>query len=76
MAAGIVLLGATGSVPFLSLTVVSVVFAAVAAVLNVKPWRQQFISAISVAFSQEDGYKCCSITLREGVRAGDTFIVV
>jgi acyl-CoA dehydrogenase len=43
--AGIVLLGATGSVPVLSLVVVAVVFAAVAAILNVKPWRQQFISA-------------------------------
>ena len=44
VAAGIVLLGATGSVPVLSLIVVSAVFAAVAAILNVKPWRQQLLS--------------------------------
>jgi len=45
VAAGIVLLAATGTVPVLSLVAVAVVFAAIAAVLNVKPWRQQFISA-------------------------------
>ena len=44
VAAGIVLLAATGSVPVVSLVAVTVVFAALAAILNVKPWRQQFIS--------------------------------
>ena len=45
VAAGIVLMAATGSVPIVSLVAISIVFAAVAAVLNVKPWRQQLISA-------------------------------
>jgi acyl-CoA dehydrogenase len=45
MAAGIVVVAATGSVPLLSLVVITVVFAAIAIPLNVKPWRQQFISA-------------------------------
>ncbi|MEE4218751.1 MAG: acyl-CoA dehydrogenase [Xanthomonadales bacterium] len=45
MAAGIVVLGATGSVPLLSLAVVTVIFAVIAIPLNFVPWRQQFISA-------------------------------
>ena len=45
MAAGIVVWAVTGSVPILGLLVVAVLFAAVAVPLNVKPWRQQFISA-------------------------------
>jgi acyl-CoA dehydrogenase len=45
MAAGIVVLGATGSIPWLTLTIIAAVFAAIAAVLNVKAWRQQLISA-------------------------------
>lgn len=44
MAAGIVLLGATGSVPFLGLLSITLLFAAIAAPLNVKPWRQRLIS--------------------------------
>jgi len=44
MAVGIVVLGATGSVPLISLLVIAVLFAAVALPLNVKPWRQQLIS--------------------------------
>ncbi len=44
MAAGIVVLAATGSVPLLSLVVIVVIFAAIAVPLNVKPWRQQLIS--------------------------------
>jgi acyl-CoA dehydrogenase len=44
MAAGIVVLGATGSVPLLSLVLIALVFAAIAVPLNFKPWRQQFIS--------------------------------
>ena len=44
MAAGIVVLGATGSVPFISLLIIAVLFAAVALPLNVKAWRQQLIS--------------------------------
>jgi acyl-CoA dehydrogenase len=45
MAAGIVVFGATGSVPMISLAVIAVVFAAIAVPLNVVPWRQQLISA-------------------------------
>ena len=44
VAAGIVVIAATGSVPMLSLVTVALVFGAIAAVLNVKPWRQQLIS--------------------------------
>jgi acyl-CoA dehydrogenase len=44
MAVGIVVIGATGSVPLISLLVIAVLFAAVALPLNVKPWRQQLIS--------------------------------
>ena len=44
-AAGIVIVAATGSVPLLSLVAITVVFAAIAIPLNVKPWRQQFVSA-------------------------------
>ena len=44
MAAGIVLLGATGSVPFLGLLSITLLFAAIAAPLNVKPWRQRLLS--------------------------------
>ena len=44
MAAAIVILGATGSVPVLSLLLIAAVFAVIAVPLNVKPWRQQFIS--------------------------------
>ncbi len=45
MAAGIVVLAATGSVPFLSLLIIAAIFAIIAIPLNVKPWRQQLISA-------------------------------
>ena len=45
IAAGVFVFAATGSVPLLSLIVVSVIFAAVAIPLNFKPWRQQLISA-------------------------------
>ena len=45
MAAGIVLLAATGSVPWAALIVVAVVFAAIAVPLNVRAWRRQWISA-------------------------------
>jgi acyl-CoA dehydrogenase len=45
MAAGIVLLGATGSIPWLSLTEIAILFAAIAVPLNVKAWRHQLISA-------------------------------
>ncbi len=44
MAAGIVVLAATGSVPLLSLVVIVLIFAAIAVPLNVKQWRQQLIS--------------------------------
>jgi len=44
MAAGIVVLGATGSVSFLGLLTIALLFAAIAVPLNVKPWRQQLIS--------------------------------
>ncbi|NNK34294.1 MAG: acyl-CoA dehydrogenase [Xanthomonadales bacterium] len=44
MAAGIVVLGATGTVPIVSLVVIAAVFALIAVPLNVKPWRQQLIS--------------------------------
>ena len=49
MAAGIVVLAATGTVPWLSVVVVALLFAAIAIPLNVKPWRQQLISAPFVA---------------------------
>ena len=45
MAAGIVVLGATNAIPLLSLVVIGALFAAVALVVNVRPWRQQLISA-------------------------------
>ncbi len=45
MAAGIVILASTGSIPLISLVVIAAVFAIVAIPLNVKPWRQQLISA-------------------------------
>ena len=44
MAAGIVVLGATGSVPTVSQIVIAVIFARIAVPLNVKPWRPQLIS--------------------------------
>ena len=44
MAAAIVVLGATGSIPTVSLLLIAAIFAALAVPLNVKPWRQQFIS--------------------------------
>jgi len=44
MAAAIIIFAATGSVPLLGLLVIAVPFAAVALLLNVKTWRQQFIS--------------------------------
>jgi len=44
MTAGIVALGLTGSVPWLGLAIVALLFAAIAVPLNVKPWRQQWIS--------------------------------
>ena len=44
MAAAIVILGATGSIPVFSLLLIAAVFAVIAVPLNVKPWRQQFIS--------------------------------
>jgi acyl-CoA dehydrogenase len=44
MAAGIVIMGATGAVPMASLLVIAVLFALIAVPLNVKPWRQQLIS--------------------------------
>ena len=44
MAAGIVVLGATGSVSFLGVLTIALLFAAIAVPLNVKPWRQQLIS--------------------------------
>ena len=45
MAAAIVVLGLTGSVPTLSLLLTGIVFAAIAVPLNVRSWRQQLISA-------------------------------
>ena len=45
MAAGIVLLGLTGSVPLLGLAVVAVLFVVIAAPLNYRPWRQRLVSA-------------------------------
>jgi len=45
MAAGIVVLASTGSLPLVSLVVIAAVFAIIAIPLNVKPWRQQLISA-------------------------------
>jgi len=44
MAAAIVVLGATGSIPLFSLVVIAAVFAVIAIPLNVLPWRQQLIS--------------------------------
>jgi acyl-CoA dehydrogenase len=44
MAAGIVVLAATGSVPLPGLLIIAVLFAALALPLNVKSWRQQLIS--------------------------------
>jgi acyl-CoA dehydrogenase len=44
MTAGIVIFAATGTVPLLGLVTIAVLFAAVAAPLNVKAWRQQFLS--------------------------------
>jgi acyl-CoA dehydrogenase len=46
MAAGIVVLGATGSIPVLNLLVITVIFAALAIPLNVKQWRKQLISGL------------------------------
>jgi acyl-CoA dehydrogenase len=45
MAAGIVILASTGSVPLFSLAVIAAIFAVIAIPLNVIPWRQQLISA-------------------------------
>lgn len=45
MSAGIVVLAATGSVPLIPLIVIAAIFALIAAPLNVRPWRQQLISA-------------------------------
>lgn len=45
MAAAIVILASTGSVPLLSLLVIAAIFAVIAIPLNVIPWRQQLISA-------------------------------
>ena len=45
MAVGIVVLGATGSIPVISLAIITVIFAVIAVPLNFVPWRQQFISA-------------------------------
>jgi acyl-CoA dehydrogenase len=44
MTAGIVVFGATGSVPLISFAIIAVLFAAAAVPLNVRPWRQQLIS--------------------------------
>lgn len=44
MAAGIVIFGATGTVPLVPLAIIAVLFAVIAVPLNFKPWRQQFIS--------------------------------
>jgi len=45
MSAGIVVLAATGSVPLVPLIVIAAIFALIAVPLNVRPWRQQLISA-------------------------------
>jgi acyl-CoA dehydrogenase len=45
MAAGIFVFALSGSIPLISLIVVTAVFAAIAIPLNFKPWRQQLISA-------------------------------
>ena len=45
MAAGIFIFAVTGSVPVLSLVLVAAVFAVIAVPLNLRPWRQQLISA-------------------------------
>jgi len=45
MAAGIFVVALSGSVPVISMIVVTAVFAAMAIPLNFKPWRQQLISA-------------------------------
>jgi len=44
MAAGIVIFAATGTLPLLGLVTIALLFAAVVVPLNVKAWRQQFIS--------------------------------
>jgi acyl-CoA dehydrogenase len=44
MAAGIVVIAATGSVPLWALLTIAVLFAAVAVPINVRAWRQQLIS--------------------------------
>jgi len=45
MAAGIALLALTGAVPWLSLAIVTLVFAAIAVPLNMPSWRRQWITA-------------------------------
>lgn len=45
MTTGIVVLAATSSVPWPSLAVIAILFAAIAVPLNFKPWRQRYISA-------------------------------
>jgi acyl-CoA dehydrogenase len=45
MSAGIVVMAATGSVPLVSLFIIAALFATVAVTLNVRPWRQQLVSA-------------------------------
>jgi acyl-CoA dehydrogenase len=44
MTAGIVIFAVTGAVPLLGLVAIAVLFAGVAVPLNVKAWRQQFLS--------------------------------
>ncbi len=44
MTAGLVIFAATGAVPLLGLLTIALLFAAVAAPLNVRAWRQQLIS--------------------------------
>ncbi|MFC1719583.1 acyl-CoA dehydrogenase family protein, partial [Pseudomonadota bacterium] len=45
LAAGIVIIAATGSVPLFSLLIITAILAVIVLPLNVKPWRQQLISA-------------------------------
>jgi acyl-CoA dehydrogenase len=45
VAAAIAVFGVAGSVPWLGLAIITVVFAAIAVPLNVKPWRQRLITA-------------------------------
>ena len=45
MSAAIVVLAATGSIPLVPLIVITAIFALIAIPLNVRPWRQQLISA-------------------------------